>query len=88
MNEFLAFFTTAPFKFPCTRLALNEQKMTTAIDAVYMGIGGLPALVATGDDFLSYPLSQPLIKHKILATEFILEALFLHGVSIMNNAAL
>src|SRR5438270_372375 len=85
MDDFLALVAATTLIFRGTCIALNEQKMTTTIRAVYMGIGRFATLMAMSDDFLPYPLSQSFIKHKILAMEFVLQSLFYHGVSVVYD---
>jgi hypothetical protein len=71
VNKFPAFFTAASSNLDAHSAHWNEQKMTTIVGAVYMGIGWFSALMAKGNDLVSYPFSQAVIKYKILATKFI-----------------
>src|SRR5215203_509025 len=59
--------------------------MTAVISTIYMGVGWLSTLVAFGNNLICDPLSQPIIKDKVLSTEFYSQALFLYLVGIIDN---
>ena len=71
MDKILAFLAAAIFIFFPAIIALNKQKVTGVIYAVYVGIGRFTTLVTIGNDLIGDPLSQPLIKDKILSMKFV-----------------
>src|SRR5215213_4670268 len=59
--------------------------MTCFVGTVYMCIGRLSTLVAFGNNLICDPLSQPVVKDKVLSMEFYSQALFFYLVGIVDN---
>lgn len=79
--------TAAALVFRGTCCALNKEQMTALVLTIGMRIGRLSALVATGDDLPADPFPQPVVEYEVLASELILQSLFLHRIGIMNDSA-
>ena len=69
MYYFLTGRTATPIEFYGTFIALDKQEMTAFVGTVDMGICRLSTLVTRCYNFMSYPLSQPVVEHKIFSME-------------------
>jgi len=84
----LAFDTTATRKFVFARSTLDEEEVTLQILAVSIVITNRLALVAVGEDIIRDPLTEALVKDKVLALEFGCETLTLYLVLVVNDATM
>src|SRR6185437_8590608 len=88
MDRLQALRTTTPLVFLRARSTLDKKQMTTRIPAIDMRVRRLPALMTPRDDLSRDALSHPVVKDKILPTELVFKALLLHGIGIVDDAAL
>src|SRR5436190_16653996 len=61
--------------------------MAATVDTVDMCICRLPALMASSNNILCDPLSQPVIEHKIFSNEFIWQTFLLYFLRIIYNSS-
>ena len=83
----IAFIAAAAVVLRGTVFALDEQQVTAVVLAVGMCIAGFAALVAVADDIVCNAFAEALIKYKVLAFEFVGDALLAGFVGIFDDTA-
>lgn len=67
--------------------ALNEEEVAHDVGAVDVGVAGLAALMAAGDDLVADALAQAFVKDKVFAAKLIWQPLLPGVVGILDDAA-